>query len=97
MKKLFKPSLPWQINADIEKLPLADASVDMIWSNLTIQWINVPDKMFAELRRVLKPDGMLMFSTLGRTRCPSCGRHSPVWTAPPTSTSSSTCTTSATR
>lgn len=65
LKKLFKPSLPWQINADIEKLPLADASVDMIWSNLTIQWINVPDKMFAELRRVLKPDGMLMFSTLG--------------------------------
>ncbi|WP_440026076.1 malonyl-ACP O-methyltransferase BioC [Chromobacterium amazonense] len=65
LKKLFKPSQPWQINADIEKLPLADDSVDMIWSNLTIQWINVPDKMFAELRRVLKPDGLLMFSTLG--------------------------------
>ncbi|UTH75597.1 malonyl-ACP O-methyltransferase BioC [Chromobacterium sp. IIBBL 290-4] len=65
LKKLFKPSPPWQVNADIEKLPLADSSVDMIWSNLTIQWINVPDKMFAELRRVLKPDGLLMFSTLG--------------------------------
>ncbi|WP_046155207.1 malonyl-ACP O-methyltransferase BioC [Chromobacterium vaccinii] len=65
LKKLFKPSQPWQINADIEKLPLADASVDMIWSNLTIQWINEPDRMFAEMRRVLKPDGMLMFSTLG--------------------------------
>ncbi|KUM00415.1 malonyl-ACP O-methyltransferase BioC [Chromobacterium subtsugae] len=65
LKKLFKPSLPWQVVADIERLPLADDSVDMIWSNLTIQWINVPDKMFAELRRVLKPDGLLMFSTLG--------------------------------
>ncbi|AXE35497.1 malonyl-ACP O-methyltransferase BioC [Chromobacterium phragmitis] len=65
LKKLFKPSAPWQINADIERLPLADASVDMIWSNLTIQWVNVPDKMFAELRRVLKPEGLLMFSTLG--------------------------------
>ncbi|AUH52877.1 malonyl-[acyl-carrier protein] O-methyltransferase BioC [Chromobacterium sp. ATCC 53434] len=65
LKKLFKPSLPWQINADIERLPLADASVDMIWSNLTIQWINEPDRMFAEMRRVLKPDGLLMFSTLG--------------------------------
>ncbi|OHX13504.1 malonyl-[acyl-carrier protein] O-methyltransferase BioC [Chromobacterium sphagni] len=65
LKKLFKPSLPWQVVADVERLPLADDSVDMIWSNLTIQWINEPDRMFAELRRVLKPDGLLMFSTLG--------------------------------
>ncbi|KMN37496.1 MULTISPECIES: malonyl-ACP O-methyltransferase BioC [Chromobacterium] len=65
LKKLFRPSLPWQVVADIERLPLADASVDMIWSSLAIQWVNVPDKVFAEFRRVLKPEGMLMFSTLG--------------------------------
>ncbi|KZE24967.1 malonyl-CoA O-methyltransferase [Crenobacter luteus] len=56
---------PWQVCADIERLPLADESVDMIWSNLAIQWVNVPDGVFAEFRRVLKPDGLLMFSTLG--------------------------------
>lgn len=56
---------PWQVCADIERLPLADACVDMIWSNLAVQWVNVPDTMFAEFRRVLKPEGMLMFSTLG--------------------------------
>ena len=65
LKKLFRPSLPWQVVADIERLPLADASVDMIWCSLAIQWVNVPDKVFAEFRRVLKPEGMLMFSTLG--------------------------------
>jgi malonyl-CoA O-methyltransferase len=56
---------PWQVCADIERLPLADASVDMIWSNLAIQWVNEPDGMFSEFRRVLRPEGMLMFSTLG--------------------------------
>lgn len=65
LKKWFGRRQPWQVCADIERLPLADNSVDMIWSNLAIQWVNVPDGVFAEFFRVLKPDGMLMFSTLG--------------------------------
>ena len=65
LSRLFKPQNPWQICADVERLPLADNSVDMIWSNLAIQWVNVPDSVFAEFQRVLKPDGMVMFSTLG--------------------------------
>jgi malonyl-CoA O-methyltransferase len=56
---------PWQVCGDLESLPLLDGSVDMIWSNLAVQWVNVPDAMFAEFRRVLRPGGMLMFSTLG--------------------------------
>ncbi|TIC86042.1 malonyl-ACP O-methyltransferase BioC [Crenobacter intestini] len=63
--RLFSRARPWQVCADVEALPLADASVDMVWSNLAIQWLNEPDKVFAEFRRVLKPDGLLMFSTLG--------------------------------
>lgn len=51
--------------ADAERLPLADDSVDMILSNLTIQWCSDLDTLFAECRRVLRPGGMLMFSTLG--------------------------------
>ena len=65
LKKLFHPGLPWQVVADAEYIPLADSSVDMIWSSLTIQWVNVPDCVLAEFFRVLKPEGMLMFSTLG--------------------------------
>ncbi|MCP1675216.1 malonyl-CoA O-methyltransferase [Natronocella acetinitrilica] len=51
--------------ADAECLPLADASVDMVFSNLTLQWCERPERVFAECRRVLRPGGLLMFSTLG--------------------------------
>jgi len=50
---------------DIECLPFADASADMIFSNLCLQWARDLDKTFAEFRRVLKPDGVLMFTTFG--------------------------------
>ena len=50
---------------DIERLPLAAHSVDLVWSNLALQWVNDPDKAFGEFHRVLKPGGLLMFSTFG--------------------------------
>jgi len=53
-----------RVCADAELLPLADGSVDVIVSNLMLQWCN-PDAAFAEFRRVLKPHGLLSFSTLG--------------------------------
>jgi malonyl-CoA O-methyltransferase len=51
--------------ADIEQLPLVDASLDMVWSNLAIQWCNDLDAAFTNMHRVLRTDGLLMFSTLG--------------------------------
>lgn len=51
--------------ADAEQLPLADDSVDLIHSNLTYQWCADLDHAFAECRRVLRPGGLLLFSTLG--------------------------------
>lgn len=53
------------VAADMENLPFADASVDMIFSNLTVQWCNDLEQVFRECRRVLKPGGMMMYSTLG--------------------------------
>ena len=53
------------ICGDIEQLPLASGSVDMVWSNLALQWMNDPDKAFGEFHRVLAPGGLLMFSTFG--------------------------------
>ena len=50
---------------DIEHLPLASGSVDMVWSNLALQWMNDPDQAFGEFHRVLAPGGLLMFSTFG--------------------------------
>jgi len=51
--------------ADVESLPIADNSIDLLYSNLTVQWCVDIDKAFSEFRRVLRPGGLLMFSTLG--------------------------------
>jgi malonyl-CoA O-methyltransferase len=51
--------------ADIEQLPLREASVGMIWSNLAIQWCNDLKQTFSEAYRVLENGGLLMFSTFG--------------------------------
>ncbi len=50
---------------DIEQLPLRAAAFNLAWSNLALQWMNDPPRAFAELRRVLAPGGLLMFSTFG--------------------------------
>jgi len=51
--------------ADAEALPLADNSVDMVFSNLTLQWVNQLEQTLSEFKRVLRPGGMLLFSTFG--------------------------------
>jgi malonyl-CoA O-methyltransferase len=51
--------------ADVAALPLADASVDMIFSSLMLQWCNDLDAVFAEFRRVLRPGGLFSFATFG--------------------------------
>ena len=56
---------PSCICGDIEHLPLADQSVDLIFSNVAIQWCTNLQQTFAEFLRVLKPEGLLMFSTFG--------------------------------
>lgn len=56
---------PACVCGDMERLPLADDSVDLIFSNLTIQWCNTPDRVFAEFARVLAPGGTVLFSSLG--------------------------------
>lgn len=53
------------INADAENLPLATNSVDLLFSNLAIQWCNDLQQTFSEFMRVLRPGGLLMFTTFG--------------------------------
>ncbi len=53
------------VNAEAECLPFADNSMDLIYSNLTLQWVSSLDVALRECRRVLKPGGMLLFSTFG--------------------------------
>ena len=51
--------------ADMEQLPFASNSMELIYSNLAFQWANDLPGLFAECLRVLKPGGLLMFSTFG--------------------------------
>ena len=51
--------------ADMERLPLARNSVDMVWSSLALQWVGAPDAAFKEAHRVLKPEGLYLFASFG--------------------------------
>lgn len=50
---------------DLEQLPLAGHCAEMLISNLTLQWCDDLDQVFAEFRRLLKPGGLILFSTFG--------------------------------
>lgn len=53
------------VNADVESLPFADASIELVISGLTLQWCQDLPKVFKEFRRVLAPGGLLLFSSFG--------------------------------
>jgi malonyl-CoA O-methyltransferase len=46
-------------------LPFAPARFDMVWSNLMLNWLADPAPALAEMHRVMRVGGMLMFATLG--------------------------------
>jgi malonyl-CoA O-methyltransferase len=50
---------------DAYRLPFKDASIDLVYSNLMLQWCDPPDAVFTEVRRVLKPSGAFVFSSFG--------------------------------
>ncbi len=53
------------VHAEVENLPFADASVELVISGLTMQWCQDLPKVFAEFKRVLAPGGLLLFSSFG--------------------------------
>lgn len=53
------------VNAEVESLPFADASVELVISGLTLQWCQDLPKVFKEFKRVLAPGGLLLFSSFG--------------------------------
>lgn len=53
------------IQADSAFLPLPDESVELVMSNLMFPWCDDLASIFAEVRRVLTPNGLFLFATLG--------------------------------
>jgi malonyl-CoA O-methyltransferase len=54
-----------RVVGNAHRLPIHDATVDMVFSNLMLQWSSDPDALFAEARRVMRPEGLITFATLG--------------------------------
>lgn len=51
--------------ADAEQLPIADQSLDGVFSNLALQWCNHLEGVLGGIKRCLKPGSPLVFSTFG--------------------------------
>lgn len=60
-----RPNLSF-LRADARALPLADGAVDAVVSFETIEHIDRQDDFLREIRRVLRPDGLLIVSTPDR-------------------------------
>jgi malonyl-CoA O-methyltransferase len=63
-KRLLRRQVPPLVCGDAQRLPLAAASVQLIFSNLMLQWCDA-EAVFAEAARVLPQGGLFMFSTFG--------------------------------
>ena len=51
--------------SDMARLPLTAGAFELVWSNMALHWLADPLPAFREFARVLAPEGLLMFSTLG--------------------------------
>jgi len=56
---------PLPVCADLTRIPFEEKSIDLVWSNMALHWLDDPLAAFREWKRVLAPEGLLMFSTLG--------------------------------
>ncbi|MBN8483133.1 MAG: methyltransferase domain-containing protein, partial [Xanthomonadales bacterium] len=54
-----------RVCADAQALPFADASIDLVYSNLCLQWCDDLDAALDGFRRVLRERGLVVFSTFG--------------------------------
>jgi malonyl-CoA O-methyltransferase len=65
LDRLLRRARAHAVCADLLRIPLGAASVDLVWSNMALHWVSEPLEALREFHRVLAADGLLMFSTLG--------------------------------
>ena len=64
-KRRFFGRNPLRVGGDLERLPIAAEALDFAWCNMALHWLPDPLPALREFARVLVPEGLLMFSTLG--------------------------------
>lgn len=71
MLRVAETRQPWfgkrarYVCAEASRLPFATAGFDLLYGSLVLQWCEDLDATLLEWRRLLKPHGLLLFSTLG--------------------------------
>jgi len=63
-RRFGPPDIRFALCAEAERIPLQSASMGLVWSNLMLPWAPL-ELTLKEVHRVLEPDGLFMFSTLG--------------------------------
>lgn len=59
------PSRVREVQGDAARLPFANGAVDLVFANLLMPWLNDVPAFFGEVARVLRKDGLFIFSSLG--------------------------------
>jgi len=62
---LRDPALALRVGGDEELLPFGSESFDLVISALALQWVNDLPGALVQIRRALKPDGLLLAALLG--------------------------------
>lgn len=65
LERWLRPPRQFRLCAEAGALPFADATIDLAFSNLMLHWHPAPHTVFPEWKRVLRTDGLLMFSCFG--------------------------------
>lgn len=58
----YKPSI---VRADARRIPFKDGSIDLVFANMLLPWIDDRAACLAEVARVLPKGGIFAFATLG--------------------------------
>ena len=65
LRQATKRFAGWRVVGDAECLPVASRSVDLVFSNVALQWAPSAGAAFQEFHRVLRPGGRLLFTSFG--------------------------------
>jgi malonyl-CoA O-methyltransferase len=63
--RLSWPAKVRAVQGDARALPFAESSIDILFANLLLPWIDEPEAVFHEVARVLRKGGLFAFATLG--------------------------------